>query len=176
MTSSTKSSKHSAKPVWFITGCSNGFGRQIAKHVLELGLCPLKSSSCHKFSDACQVGVLAARSSEFSMLRIGRNYEVELQWANQKYIASDIELTLRGFGCNGSSLLGRIASSVRDNQPFRLQASYCWRGLHHFCKRYKETYAWLGATSATRLVGLGVFDRKSNQCFWRCERSKLGQG
>jgi NAD(P)-dependent dehydrogenase (short-subunit alcohol dehydrogenase family) len=25
------------KPVWFITGCSTGFGRQIAKHVLELG-------------------------------------------------------------------------------------------------------------------------------------------
>jgi NAD(P)-dependent dehydrogenase (short-subunit alcohol dehydrogenase family) len=27
----------SEKPVWFITGCSTGFGRQIAKHVLELG-------------------------------------------------------------------------------------------------------------------------------------------
>ena len=25
------------KPVWFITGCSTGFGMQIAKHVLELG-------------------------------------------------------------------------------------------------------------------------------------------
>jgi len=37
MTSETKSTKHSAKPVWFITGCSTGFGRQIAKHVLDLG-------------------------------------------------------------------------------------------------------------------------------------------
>lgn len=27
----------SEKPVWFITGCSTEFGRQIAKHVLELG-------------------------------------------------------------------------------------------------------------------------------------------
>jgi NAD(P)-dependent dehydrogenase (short-subunit alcohol dehydrogenase family) len=27
----------SEKPVWFITGCSTGFGRQIATHVLELG-------------------------------------------------------------------------------------------------------------------------------------------
>jgi NAD(P)-dependent dehydrogenase (short-subunit alcohol dehydrogenase family) len=27
----------SRKPVWFITGCSTGFGRQIATHVLELG-------------------------------------------------------------------------------------------------------------------------------------------
>ncbi|HCE44908.1 MAG TPA: short-chain dehydrogenase/reductase [Lentisphaeria bacterium] len=27
----------SVKPVWFITGCSTGFGRELAKHVLELG-------------------------------------------------------------------------------------------------------------------------------------------
>ena len=25
------------KPVWFITGCSTGFGRELAKQVLELG-------------------------------------------------------------------------------------------------------------------------------------------
>lgn len=25
------------KPVWFITGCSTGFGRALAKHLLELG-------------------------------------------------------------------------------------------------------------------------------------------
>ncbi|TWU20925.1 3-oxoacyl-[acyl-carrier-protein] reductase FabG [Novipirellula galeiformis] len=37
MTSATKNSKQSETPVWFITGCSTGFGRQIAKHVLELG-------------------------------------------------------------------------------------------------------------------------------------------
>ena len=24
-------------PVWFITGCSTGFGRELAKHVLERG-------------------------------------------------------------------------------------------------------------------------------------------
>jgi NADP-dependent 3-hydroxy acid dehydrogenase YdfG len=29
--------RRSDKPVWFITGCSTGFGNQIAKHVLELG-------------------------------------------------------------------------------------------------------------------------------------------
>ncbi len=33
----TTSSMKSQQPVWFITGCSTGFGRQIAKHVLELG-------------------------------------------------------------------------------------------------------------------------------------------
>lgn len=37
MTSTTKNTEQAAKPVWFITGCSTGFGRQIAKHVLELG-------------------------------------------------------------------------------------------------------------------------------------------
>jgi len=37
MASKTKNIQPSDKPVWFITGCSTGFGRQIAKHVLELG-------------------------------------------------------------------------------------------------------------------------------------------
>lgn len=37
MASKTKNIQQSEKPVWFITGCSTGFGRQIAKHVLELG-------------------------------------------------------------------------------------------------------------------------------------------
>ena len=37
MKSTSKNTMQSEKPVWFITGCSTGFGRQIAKHVLELG-------------------------------------------------------------------------------------------------------------------------------------------
>ena len=37
MTSATANSQSSQKPVWFITGCSTGFGRHIAEHVLELG-------------------------------------------------------------------------------------------------------------------------------------------
>jgi len=37
MKSATTKSKQAEKPVWFITGCSTGFGRHIAKHVLELG-------------------------------------------------------------------------------------------------------------------------------------------
>lgn len=37
MTLTTKSSSQSQKPVWFITGCSTGFGRHIATHVLQLG-------------------------------------------------------------------------------------------------------------------------------------------
>ncbi len=31
-------SKKSDKPVWLITGCSTGFGRELARHTLELGL------------------------------------------------------------------------------------------------------------------------------------------
>lgn len=37
MTTLSKTSQKADKPVWFITGCSTGFGRHIAKHVLELG-------------------------------------------------------------------------------------------------------------------------------------------
>jgi NAD(P)-dependent dehydrogenase (short-subunit alcohol dehydrogenase family) len=37
MASKSKNTRQSEKPIWFITGCSTGFGRQIAKHVLELG-------------------------------------------------------------------------------------------------------------------------------------------
>lgn len=35
--STTTTSKSSQNPVWFITGCSTGFGRHIALHVLKLG-------------------------------------------------------------------------------------------------------------------------------------------
>jgi short-subunit dehydrogenase len=34
MAIATKNSSHSEKPVWFITGGSTGFGRQIATHLL----------------------------------------------------------------------------------------------------------------------------------------------
>jgi len=37
MTFKNKKSASLAKPVWFITGCSTGFGRELAEHVLELG-------------------------------------------------------------------------------------------------------------------------------------------
>lgn len=37
MTTKNKKSTNAEKPVWFITGCSTGFGRELAKHVLELG-------------------------------------------------------------------------------------------------------------------------------------------
>jgi NAD(P)-dependent dehydrogenase (short-subunit alcohol dehydrogenase family) len=37
MSAKTKDNQPSNQPVWLITGCSTGFGRQIAKHVLGLG-------------------------------------------------------------------------------------------------------------------------------------------
>src|ERR1017187_7616850 len=37
MTTKNKKSAITEKPVWFITGCSTGFGRELAKHVLERG-------------------------------------------------------------------------------------------------------------------------------------------
>ena len=37
MKTNIKKSSATEKPVWFITGCSTGFGRDLAAHVLELG-------------------------------------------------------------------------------------------------------------------------------------------
>ncbi len=37
MTSTNSSSVPNNKPVWFITGCSTGFGRELARHLLEAG-------------------------------------------------------------------------------------------------------------------------------------------
>jgi len=37
MTAQENQSSTTKKPVWFITGCSTGFGRELAKHVLERG-------------------------------------------------------------------------------------------------------------------------------------------
>ncbi len=37
MTSAESTSAISRKPVWLITGCSTGFGRELAKHVIERG-------------------------------------------------------------------------------------------------------------------------------------------
>ncbi len=37
MTTTTSKSAITDKPVWFITGCSTGFGRHLAEHVLDLG-------------------------------------------------------------------------------------------------------------------------------------------
>lgn len=37
MSSSSSTSSHSEKPVWLITGCSTGFGRELAKQTLEQG-------------------------------------------------------------------------------------------------------------------------------------------
>ena len=37
MATTTSKSATTEKPVWFITGCSTGFGRELAKHVLERG-------------------------------------------------------------------------------------------------------------------------------------------
>ena len=37
MATATSNPATTGKPVWFITGCSTGFGRELAKHVLERG-------------------------------------------------------------------------------------------------------------------------------------------
>ena len=39
MTTQNKKSTITKRPVWFITGCSTGFGRELVKFVLERGYC-----------------------------------------------------------------------------------------------------------------------------------------
>jgi hypothetical protein len=37
MTTKNTKSVATTKSVWFVTGCSTGFGRELASHVLDLG-------------------------------------------------------------------------------------------------------------------------------------------
>ena len=53
MAAITKNKPQPNQPVWFITGCSTGFGRQIAKHVLALGYRAVVTSR-HK-DDICDL-------------------------------------------------------------------------------------------------------------------------
>lgn len=39
MATTTSNPSITENPVWFITGCSTGFGRELARHVLESGYC-----------------------------------------------------------------------------------------------------------------------------------------
>ncbi|HQT87270.1 MAG TPA: oxidoreductase [Acidiphilium sp.] len=54
MPSTTRPSDAADKPVWFITGCSTGFGRALAEHVLKLGY---------------RVVVTARQTAEINMLK-----------------------------------------------------------------------------------------------------------
>jgi NAD(P)-dependent dehydrogenase (short-subunit alcohol dehydrogenase family) len=84
MTTKSKKSTNAEKPVWFITGCSTGFGRNLAKHVLELGYRTVVTAR-----KPDQVKDLAA---------IGEALVLKLDVTNQSQINAGIKSAEKKFG------------------------------------------------------------------------------
>ena len=77
MTTKHKKPTIADKPVWFITGCSTGFGRELAKHVLECGY---------------RVVVTARHPAEVNDLaRLGESLVLKLDVTNQGQINAAIK-------------------------------------------------------------------------------------
>lgn len=86
MKTTAKKTKASAgeKPVWFITGCSTGFGRELAKQVLELGY---------------RVVVTARRPAEVKDLAaLGEAMVLKLDVTKQGHINAAIKAAEKKFG------------------------------------------------------------------------------
>jgi len=84
MTTKPKKSVKTEKPVWFITGCSTGFGRDLAKHVLKLGYCTV---------------VTARKPNEVKDLAaIGEALVLKLDVTNQGQIKAAIKAAETKFG------------------------------------------------------------------------------
>jgi NAD(P)-dependent dehydrogenase (short-subunit alcohol dehydrogenase family) len=75
----------SPKPVWLITGCSTGFGRELAKHVLELGY---------------RVVVTARKPEDVADLaKLGEAVVIKLDVTDQAQIDAAVKEALSAFGC-----------------------------------------------------------------------------
>jgi NADP-dependent 3-hydroxy acid dehydrogenase YdfG len=84
MPAKNKKSAITEKPVWFITGCSTGFGRDLAKHVLELGY---------------RTVVTARKSDEIKDLAAkGEALVLKLDVTNQGQINAAIKAAEKKFG------------------------------------------------------------------------------
>ena len=77
-------SSHSEQPVWFITGCSTGFGRELAKQVLQRGY----------------RAVITARNTDKinSLAAIGESLILKLDVTNQQQVDAAIEAATARFG------------------------------------------------------------------------------
>src|ERR1039458_3856125 len=84
MTTKNKKSAIAEKPVWFITGCSTGFGRELAKYVLERG---------------CRTVVTARHPDEVKDLAAkGESLVLKLDVTNQGQINAAIMAAEKKFG------------------------------------------------------------------------------
>ncbi len=80
----TTSKDKSTKPVWFITGCSTGFGRELAKHVLELGY---------------RVVVTARKPNDVADLaKLGKAVVLKLDVTDQSQIDAAVKDAVAAFG------------------------------------------------------------------------------
>src|SRR5664280_1483661 len=86
MTMATKNKKSAIteKPVWFITGCSTGFGRELAKLVLERGY---------------RVAVTARKPDEVKDLAVkGEALVLKLDVTNQEQVNAAVKAAEKKFG------------------------------------------------------------------------------
>ena len=92
--------KPAEKPVWFITGCSTGFGRELAKHVLELGYRAVVTSR-----DPSDVADLA-ESGEALVLKLDvtdrSQVETAVAEAESKFGRIDVLVNNAGIGYFGA--------------------------------------------------------------------------
>ena len=84
MATSSKTAS-SEKPVWFITGCSTGFGRELAKHVLECGYRAVVTAR-----NLDDIADLAAK---------GEALVLKLDVTDQRQIDAAIKAAEEKFGC-----------------------------------------------------------------------------
>jgi len=84
MTTQNKESTITKRPVWFITGCSTGFGRELAKLVLERGY---------------RVAVTARKPDEVKDLAVkGEALVLKLDVTNQSQINAAVKAAEKKFG------------------------------------------------------------------------------
>ena len=84
MTTLNAESPNPEQPVWFITGCSTGFGRELAKQVLQRGY----------------RAVITARNTDKinSLAAIGESLILKLDVTNQQQVDAAIEAATARFG------------------------------------------------------------------------------
>ena len=84
------------KPVWFITGCSTGFGRELAKHVLECGYRAVVTAR-----DPDDVNDLAANGDALALkldVTDQRQIDAAIKAAEEKFGRIDVLVNNAGIG------------------------------------------------------------------------------
>ena len=96
----TSNSARSGKPVWFITGCSTGFGRELAQHLLANGyptvVTARNPSDLNAFADKEQALVLKLDVTVQSQV------DAAVKAAEERFGRIDVLVNNAGIGYFGS--------------------------------------------------------------------------